>query len=64
MCDFRREFGIPPSKSSSRGARALGGGWGGAALKGREDQRRQDVRMQGEGQFPEEAQAVKGVRPL
>lgn len=50
-------------------AGALGGGWGGTALMGREDQRRQEVRMEGEGagheQFPEETQAVKGVkRPL
>lgn len=50
-------------------AGALGGGWGGTALTGREDQRRQEVRMEGEGagykQFPEETQAVKGVkRPL
>ena len=47
-------------------AGALGGGWGGAALKGREDQRRQEVRLQWEGaghrQFPEETQAVKGVK--
>lgn len=38
-------------------AGALGGGWGGAALMGREDQRRQEVRTEGEGadhrQFPE-----------
>lgn len=47
-------------------AGALGGGWGGTALMGREDQRRQEVRMKGEGaghrQFPEETQAVKGVK--
>lgn len=47
-------------------AGALGGGWGSAALMGREDQRRQELRIEGEGaghtQFPEETQAVKGVK--
>lgn len=53
---FKRALNLYFQLLLSWGATALGGGWGSAALVGREDQRRQEVRMQGEGaghgQFP------------
>lgn len=56
----------PTSKCSPLGKLELWEGVGQCSLLGREDQRRQKVRMEGEGvghrQFPEETQAVKGVK--